>query len=194
MAPETGKMIVLNGATSAGKSTLTLAAQQLFPIPLMRFSFDLFIDGDILPLARVRTGEFAWSTMRPSVLGGFYQCLPVLARAGNNLILDYIVESKEDLANLLRLLNGLDVFFVGLHCSLEELERREAARGNRPRGEARNDLKIVHKWTTYDLELNSEEATVEDNATQLLAAWGKRTQPTAFAKMAQELGIQSLKI
>lgn len=185
----TGKIILINGATSAGKSTLAFAVRQLFPIPLLRFSFDLFIDGDVLPMQRVRQGEFAWSTMRPSVLGGFYQCLPVLARAGNNLILDHIVESKDDVVNLLRLLDGIDVFFVGLHCSLEELERREIARGNRPVGEARNDLKIVHKWTTYDLELNSEEATVEENAAHLLAAWEQRTPPAAFAKMAQEMGI-----
>jgi chloramphenicol 3-O phosphotransferase len=109
-----------------------------------------------------------------------------LANTGNNLIFDHIIESKSWLEDLLRSVSKLDVFFVGLHCSLPELERREAHRGNRRSGEARADLGTVHSVTIYDLELDSENA-VEDNAHMLIEAWRKRKRPSAMDKMIQEM-------
>jgi chloramphenicol 3-O phosphotransferase len=124
--------------------------------------------------------------MRPAVFKGIHQCLPALATAGNNIIFDHIIETKAWLHELITLTSGLDVFFVGLHCSLPELERREIQRGNRRRGEARADLETVHKITSYDLELNSEQA-LEDNTTALIEAWQKRKRPSALDKMLQDL-------
>ena len=105
-----------------------------------------------------------------------------MASAGNHLVVDILIEKEEWVVDYLTLLAGYDVFFVGLHCSIEELERRERARGDRPVGDARRDLDIVHRWTTYDLELDSEEP-LEENVAALLQAWRKRQRPSAFAQM-----------
>jgi chloramphenicol 3-O phosphotransferase len=183
-----GKIIIINGPSSSGKTTLALAAQKQFDIPLVRFSFDLFLDNKALPLEQIRSGAFSWETMRPSVFHGLHRCLPALAKAGNNLIFDHIIESKFWLEDLLRSVSDLDVFFVGLHCSLPELERREAERGNRRSGEARTDFELVHSITSYDLELNSENP-LEDNVKLLIEAWKKRKRPSALDKMLQEMNI-----
>ena len=184
-----GKIIIINGPSSSGKTTLALAAQKQFDLPFLRFSFDLFLDNQVLPMDQIRTGSFSWDSMRPSVFRGIHRCLPALADTGNNLIFDHIIESKSWLEDLLQSISGLDVFFVGLHCSLTELERRETQRGNRRSGEARADFQTVHSITAYDLELNSENA-VEDNANLLIEAWRKRKQPSALDKMVQELNIE----
>ena len=181
-----GKIIVINGPSSSGKTTLALATQKLFDIPFLRFSFDLFLDNQVLPMDQIRSGIFSWDSMRPAVFKGLHRCLPALANAGNNLIFDHIIETKAWLHDLLQSLSGLDVFFVGLHCSLPELERREMQRGNRRSGEARADLETVHKITSYDLELNSENA-VEENAKRLVEAWKNRKRPGALDKMLQEM-------
>ena len=89
------------------------------------------------------------------------------------------------LHHLISLVSELDVFFVGLHCSLPELERREIQRGNRRSGEARMDFQSVHGITSYDLELNSENL-LEDNVTLLIRAWKDRKSPSALDKMMQE--------
>jgi chloramphenicol 3-O phosphotransferase len=121
-----GSIILINGPSSSGKTTLALAVQKQIDIPFLRFSFDLFLDNKVLPLDQIRNGAFAWDLMRPSV---FHQCLPALATAGNHLIFDHIIETISWLEDLLQSISGLDVFFVGLHCSLPELERRELQRG-----------------------------------------------------------------
>jgi chloramphenicol 3-O phosphotransferase len=86
------------------------------------------------------------------------------------------------MARLVALLGAFDVFFVGIHCPLEELERREAARGDRRIGEARADLHVIHTFGVYDLELDGT-APVAANVSRLMAAWHDRGRPNSFDKM-----------
>ena len=191
MVNNSGKIIVINGPSSSGKTTLALAAQKQFDIPFLRFSFDLFLDNKVLPMDQINRGVFSWDSIRPFVFIGIHQCLPALATAGNNLIFDHIIKTKAWLDNLIQSLSGLDVFFVGLNCSLPELERREIQRGNRRIGEARTDFQTVQTITSYDLELNSENPA-EDNAKILIEAWKKRKHPSALDKMIQERKLNSV--
>ena len=187
--PASGKIIILNGPSSAGKTTLALALQQQFDLPFIRFSFDLFLDHKAFPMEQIRNGTFSWEAMRPSVFRGIHQCLPALATAGNNIIFDHIIETKVWLHNLISLISELDVFFVGVHCSLPELERREMQRGDRRTGEARQDFETVHSITSYDLEIDSENA-LEENAALLIRAWKQRKRPSALDTMLQEMNLQ----
>jgi chloramphenicol 3-O phosphotransferase len=180
-----GKIIIINGPSSTGKTTLAFALQKQIELPFIRFSFDLFLDHNSFPLEQIRNGTFSWDQMRPSVFRGIHQCLPALATAGNNVIFDHIIETKESLHELISLISELDVFFVGLHCSLPELERREMQRGDRRKGEAHQDFQTVHSITSYDLELDSENA-LEENVALLIQAWEDRKRPSALDKMIQE--------
>jgi chloramphenicol 3-O phosphotransferase len=184
-----GKIIIINGPSSSGKTTLALAVQKQLDIPFIRFSFDLFIDHKAFPVEQMRSGMFSWEQMRPFVFRGLHQCLPALATAGNNVIFDHIIETKAWLYELVSLISELDVFFVGLHCSLAELERREIQRGDRRPGEARQDLQTVHSIPTYDLEINSEDP-LEENVPLLIQAWKERKQPSALDHMIEEMDLQ----
>jgi len=186
----TGKIIIINGPSSSGKTTLALEALKQFDIPFLRFSFDLFLDNQVLPMDQIRSGAFSWEALKPTVISGLHQSLAALARTGNNVIMDHIIESNSMLEDLLRAVSDLDVYFVGLHCSLEELRRREIQRGNRRDGEAEADLQIIHGITTYDLELNSENG-VEQNAKALIAAWKRRQPPCALEKILGTINVQS---
>ncbi len=183
-----GKIIIINGPSSSGKTTLALAAQKQFDVPFIRFSFDLFLDAHSLPIEQMRNGIFSWEAMRPSVFSGLHQCMAALAKTGNNLICDHIIESRDWLHDLLHAVSGLDVFFVGLHCSLEELERREIQRGNRGSGDAQRDLEFVHQFTSYDLELDSENP-LDENVRLLVEAWQQRKHPSALDKMMQDINV-----
>jgi len=184
-----GKIIIINGPSSSGKTTLALALQNQLDLPFIRFSFDLFLDHKALPSEQIKSGKFSWDLMRPAVFRGIQQCLPALTRAGNNMIFDHIIETKAWLYDLISMISELDAFFVGLHCSLPELERREIERGNRRKGEARQDFQTVHGITLYDLELNSEQP-LEENVRTLIQAWKKRNWPSALDRMLEEQNAQ----
>lgn len=185
---ELGKIILINGVSSSGKSTLARQLQQTLPSPFWHFSFDHLRDSNALPMARVRSGEIDWSAMRPAVFDGFHRCLPVLAEAGNNLIVDHIIENETWMSDLVKLLAGLDVFFVGVHCPLPELERREHERGNRRVGEARTDYQVVHGFAEYDLEIDSTQPC-QTNVNTLVDAWESRQPPSVFERMAAQNGV-----
>jgi chloramphenicol 3-O phosphotransferase len=180
---EPGKIILLNGASSAGKSTLARSLQQQLPEPFMHWSFDHLRESNALPMARIRNGELDWARMRPAVFDGFHRSLSAFAKAGNNLIVDHIIEHEQWMTDLVQLLAPFDVFFVGVHCPLPELERRERHRGDRRPGEARSDFQNVHGFAEYDLAIDATQPN-EDNVARLIAAWKARSRPTAFERMA----------
>jgi chloramphenicol 3-O phosphotransferase len=180
---EPGKIILLNGASSAGKSTLARSLQQQLPEPFMHWSFDHLRESNALPMARIRNGELDWARMRPAVFEGFHRSLSAFAKAGNNLIVDHIIEQEQWMADLVELLAPFDVFFVGVHCPLPELERRERLRDDRRPGEARRDFQGVHRFTEYDLDIDATRPN-EDNVARLITAWTARSRPTAFERMA----------
>ncbi len=185
-----GKILFVNGASSSGKSTLCKALQANLDEPFWHFSIDHLIrDAGILPMKRVQEGDFQWSDLRTPFFEGFHRCLPALAEAGNNLVVEHIVETKEWMERLVGLFKPFDVFFIGLHCPLSELERRERERGDRTLGEARQDFAIVHTFGIYDLEIHSTDP-LESNVDTVISAWGRRTQPSAFSKMARHYGLK----
>ena len=177
----TGRIILVNGASSSGKTTLCRALQASLDAPFWHYSIDHF-RGSVLPWERIKTGEFPWPSLRLAYFDGFHRCLPALAEAGNNLIVDHIVETPRSMSDLLRLLDAIDVYFVGVHCPLDELERRERARGDRRPGEARGDYASVHAHCTYDLEIDGT-LDVGNNVDAVIAAWRARRPPGAFGRM-----------
>ncbi len=172
-----GKIVLLNGALSAGKSTLCRAIQAQMPGPFLQFSLDFFMFGaQVLPVRRDPGGPFAWKSMRPKLFAGYFGCITALAAAGNSLVIDYIIETPEQLPQLSRAVQPFDVFLVGVHCPLPELERRERARGDRGQGDARRDFQTVHTFTPYDFEVDSTRPA-DENAAAIAGAWETRRGP-----------------
>jgi len=180
-----GKIILLNGASSSGKSTLSSALQANLDEAFWHYSIDHLLGSDILPRKRIDSGEFPWANLRPAFFEGFHRSIPSLAASGNNLIVEHIVETKEWMERLKDLLAPFDVFFVGVHCPLPELERRERQRGDRRAGEARQDYETTHALCHYDFEIDTTRDTAESVAV-LLAAWRKRRSPSAHTLCGPE--------
>lgn len=178
-----GKIIFLHGASSSGKSTLARALQKQIEMPFLHYSIDHLRDSGVLPLARIKAGDFAWRDMRAALFSGFHRSIAGFVLAGNNVIIEHILDTEGWLDELARLLSGCDVFMVGVHCPLDELRRREALRGDRPVGMAEKDFRSIHSGMRYDFEVDTT-AALEDNVERVLAAWHGRSSSGALAKQA----------
>ncbi len=184
MTEQISKIVLINGASSAGKSTLAKAFQAEIDEPFLRFSLDLLMfGGEVLPARRDSAGTFSWAVMRPMLFEGYYGCLAALAAAGNNLVVDHIIETQDQFDRLVHSLTPFDVFYVGLRCPIPELERRERQRGDRRIGDARRDYELVDHFGPYDVELDTT-LPAEANATSLVTAWKARRPPGIFGASA----------
>jgi chloramphenicol 3-O phosphotransferase len=185
MAPaKSGTIILLNGASSAGKSTLARGLQAALAEPFWHYSIDHLLAAQIVPQQRIDSGDFPWRSVRPQFFDGFHRSIAAFAAAGNHLIVEHIVETAAWRDQLLEVLAAHDVFFVGLHCPLPELERRAQARGASKLAEARTDYATVHTFGPYDFEVHST-APNSENVRAVIAAWQGRQRPSAFDAMRQ---------
>jgi chloramphenicol 3-O phosphotransferase len=170
------RIILLNGASSAGKTTLAKEIQRQLDEPFLHVCSDQLVD--MLPARRDETSPFAWWTnMRPRFFAGFHRCIAALADAGNDLVVDHIVELPAWRTELDELLAPRhDVFFVGVHCDLDELDRRELARGDRRPGEGRTHVEDdeIHAFMDYDHEVDTTSSDPTTLAAEILASWRSR--------------------
>ena len=178
-----GRIILLNGASSSGKSTLAKALQQALPEPFLHVSSDQLVASGMLPARRDPDGPFAWwQQMRPRFFDGFHRCLPALAAAGNDLIVEHVIEFRAWREYMARLLDGLDVFLVGVQCDVVEIDRREADRGDRRIGEGRSHVEtyLIHTFGPYDFEVDTTAGIPIAVAESVLAAWRARSRGRAL--------------
>jgi chloramphenicol 3-O phosphotransferase len=170
------RIILLHGASSAGKSTLAKAIQRALDEPFIHLSSDHLTPG--LPERRERRGPFRWwDNVRPRFFDGFQRSIAAFAAAGNDLIVDHIIEVPAWREDLRRLLAPHDVFLVGVQCDLDELDRREARRGDRKPGEGRSHVvdDRIHSFGPYDLEVDTTAQDAPAVAEQILRHWRARS-------------------
>ncbi len=96
-----------------------------------------------------------------------------LAMRSSGLILDEVVLEAVLREDWQAALAECDVFMVGVHCALPELERRERERGDRLIGQARGQFDLVHVGMSYDLEVDTTSATPTTVAAQIAEAYDR---------------------
>lgn len=175
--------IFLNGTSSSGKTTLATAFQKAMDEPTLYVSNDKFI---------FMTPEHVLkdNVQRPKVLlpllSAFHRSLPLIASCGFPMIIDHVIERRDWMDEIAEALKGWDVYFVKVGCPLEELERRETARGDRQVGFARMQLDLVHRYGEYDFEVDTFEHTVEQNVARLKELLYSGQKPKAFQRYWEE--------
>ncbi len=172
------RVIVLNGGSSSGKSSIARVLQELLPGLWLTFGVDAFIDalpgrGDspranitYLPNGAVETGP-----MFKSREHAWYQGLAAMARGGAPLILDEVFLSGGTAAqaSMRATLQGIEVLWVGIRCDAAAAAAREARRPDRVPGMARKQAQSVHVGMSYDVEVDTTELSPEECARVIAA-------------------------
>ena len=168
----TARIVLLNGAGSAGKSSIARALQTITIEPFLHVQMDTFME--MLPEAyRDHPDGFAYETVpddgRPLViirtgpvgarnLRGMRHAVAAMAEQRNNLIVDDVMLGSTA-AEYAELLSRFGVFTVGVFAPLDVLEARERHRDDRLIGLARWQYDRVHEGMKYDLEIDTATAT-----------------------------------
>lgn len=183
------QVIVLNGGSSSGKTSIARCLQAILPRPWLRLSVDDLIeamppsltgaDADAGPDSGPDSG--AGMAVGPagevSIGAGFREMeaawmagVAAMVRAGAPVILDDVflggAAAQERTAAYLA---GLRVLWAGVRCDPEVAVAREAARGDRVSGMAASQATVVHAGVRYDVEVDSGRAGPLDCARAIAA-------------------------
>lgn len=146
-------VVLLNGTSSSGKTSLAKALQDALPGTWLHVSVD-----DFLHMASRFDSGLA------PIVSGFHRSVGSLASAGNRLLVDHVIEERGWLEEMSESLSDTPVLVVGLRCPLGVLEQREHGRGDRATGLASIQFDMVHRHAHYDIEIDTSLSTVQDAA------------------------------
>lgn len=159
----TTQVIVLNGGSSSGKSTLVRRLKEILPDPWISFGVDDLIarlpprllDSEsglsFGPNGEVHVGDGFMKLQNAWMIG-----IAAMARAGARIILDEVfLGAAASQERTRRYLDGLDVLWVAVRCDPQVAAEREIARADRVIGMAVSQAAIVHEGVVYDLEVDT---------------------------------------
>ncbi|HET7736417.1 MAG TPA: AAA family ATPase [Nocardioidaceae bacterium] len=178
-------IVVLNGTSSSGKSTLAKALQDVLSRPALLVGIDTFVFAlprrfvnDPVHWSEVFRYEYVEGVIdriAPAPLGdrlvrGLHRAVAALADDGLDVVVDHVLLSQEWADDLTACLAPYDVLRVGVTCPVEVLDAREAARGDRTLGQARAQHPVVHTFLEYDVVVDTSANTPEECADTVAAA------------------------
>lgn len=186
-----GKIIILNGASSAGKTSLLRALQVQLAEPFLDAGIDKFIWmlperylerplwDDVLGLAieSGQTGHRLFLAM--------HRAIAALSTAGMNVVADHVLVEPEWARDCANLLGDLPAYLIGVHCSLEVLVERERSRKNRTLGQAAAQFPVVHAYCAYDCVVDTSRFSADECAHQVIQHIESR-EPFALRRMRDE--------
>lgn len=201
-----GKLIVLNGGSSAGKTSLCQAFQDVADECWIHLGIDVFwlaLPPEQLDLARVRPEYYTWDsapeddgleyfTVHPGPLldramHSRYHAIRAYLDNGMNVVADDVIWKRDWLLDALRIFQDRQVWMVGVHVSDAEGARREQERGNRYPGWNRGSARAAHADAEYDFELDTTATPVAVLARRLDELYRACPQPKAFDRLRQRL-------
>lgn len=164
-----GRMIVFNGASSSGKTTLCRALLPLFPSGALLLSVDDFLAGAGLPGMHLVD---ALHQKGPELIRPFHDGILRAAMQAPAVLVDHVIGEHPDwLGELRRRSRGAELLVVKVACSPAELARREHARTDRKTDipHALRQHAHIHEGIIYDLETDTTFLSPEQAASRLAA-------------------------
>ena len=183
-----GIVIVLNGPSAAGKSSLQKSVQRLAPVPYLNIGIDNFFN-DLFPDEHGKLGckadadfgnDLRWVTIADNlvylhvgpagqkIINGMHKAIAAYAKAGNNVVVDYIMYEQSWMKDLLHELQGCPVYMIGVTVPLDVCKAREQARSTSPIGHAGSHYDTVHVGNCYDFWLDNSQGTADEGAMKIL--------------------------
>ena len=167
------QVILLNGPSSSGKSTLAKALQALISEKRSEryevVSIDDFMEGS--PTETIYEDDvFAFSGNLCD------KALEILA-GGSGVIIDHVITSERIFAQLKEMLQAYPLHTVHITCPLKVLREREQARGDRCPGSAESSAAYLFPKEGYELTIDTAEGTPEENAALIFKALFEKAGP-----------------
>ncbi len=200
-----GKVILLNGCSSAGKTTLALELQNISDEPFQHIALDHFRDGlppslrglnsptgdpgsrglNVVPEIQngKRVTSIKFGDYGEEVLKVMRRAVSQLASAGCSVVVDDILFKKEYLLDYAKVLEPSSSWLVAVRCNLKTVRDREAKRAGRFPGTADSHFDSIHDHgVPYDMEVDTSMKSATNLAQEIID--GMKISPRALFSLA----------
>lgn len=164
----TTQVIVLNGGSSSGKSGIVRCLQEVLPEPWLAFGVDSLIEampGAGAGIELAADGEVSVDDEFMRLQAAWATGVAAMVHAGARVIIDDVfLGGTRSQEGWRKVLDGLDVLWVGVRCEAAVAAGREIVRGDRVRGMAGRQAELVHWGVIYDLEVDTTHSEALDCA------------------------------
>lgn len=155
------KIILLNGVSSSGKTTVGKAIQHLSDDTY----FLLGLDTTFEMLPEKSKGDLKYVDI---ALSSLHKLIYNLAKDGANLIVDHLIVREEEIREIIALNKEFEIYFIKIYCDLQVINKREIERGNRKIGLAEIQREKIDKYADYDLTIDTTSVSPEINAQTII--------------------------
>ena len=197
-----GNIIILNGTSSSGKSSILRALQEIMEKPYLDAGIDKFLW--MLPKRYLnepaywqQVYRYEWpqpgqmviqaAPLGHQLMDGMHQAIAALALAGNHVIADHVLAESAWVQQCATLFANLPAWLIHITCPLAVLEERERARKDRTLGQARAQFHLVHAHAVCDLEIDTAQHDIPTCAEMIKQHVLMGPRPTAFQKLARKI-------
>ena len=179
--PRSGRIVLLNGTSSSGKTSLAKALQVALPQQYLHVQLNAFRDME--PVGYFSREQAASGSLRVAALcRAMHATVAEFAAHGQNVIFDHVL-SVDAWHYLFEDFLKQSLYLVGVHCSIEELVRRERARGDREHGLAESQVSRIHEDREYDFSVDTSRSNPTECANGLVHWLQQNPAPSAFERM-----------
>jgi chloramphenicol 3-O phosphotransferase len=197
-------IILLNGTSSSGKTTIAKIMQEKYPGVLLLYGVDNIVQNafplkcdfppfdeqaikvvvkeiDGQPAAKLIVSPFMYPVYRAAVC--FYK---MLSEQGYDIIIDEVLFDENRISQYFELLFGEKVYFIAVKPEKKVAVERETMRGDRLQGLAAGLYNEVYNPIfTHDILLDSGQLTPEESADIVLEYLKHNKSPQGFTVSAQ---------
>ena len=157
-------IVLLNGTSCSGKTTLSRALQRKLSLPWRPF---LHIEADrFLPHL---PDDIADGSLAVTMRRALHRAIASFSNEGFDLIVDGVLPygHPDSIADALSIFHLYRLCYVGVHCDLEVLEQRERGRADRTEGWARRQFQDLHDGAAYHIEVDTTTTGADENTDQI---------------------------
>jgi chloramphenicol 3-O phosphotransferase len=188
-------IIVLNGASSAGKTTIANALVDMVSQPCVITGLDELLERvqpfGPAPTTHWQSFQRAWRIWRFHRQDGRYHLFQRLHReavaawqTGQTVLVETSLMDQRALCDAAQLFAPVGGYFIGIKPPLIVSEQWERQRGNRPIGQARKHYDSIHQHNTYDLVIDPSTHLPQSAAARILIRC-QAGAPTAFRRLSE---------
>lgn len=158
------KIILLNGPSSSGKSTLASTLQTLIKDKNSE-EYDIISIDDFL---KMTINEVIHEDDVFELSSKLCEKSIEMLRLKQGIIIDHVITSERIFKQLIESLKLYDVYLIHVTCPLQELKKREEERKNRCLGSAEASYEYLFPKEGYDLTVDTFKSSAKECSLQIV--------------------------